>query len=106
MKWGINAPRHRHPAQHFVDKYRKLLKQGYNKEKSFQICAEELSSLLESQRDEMRILRGAALISHGDSYLDRAQRVAELESELKMKRFARDVPKYERSMLEQQEKYG
>jgi hypothetical protein len=49
----------------------------------------------------MRMLRGAALISHGDSYLDRAQRVAELESELKLQRFVRDVPKYERSMLEQ-----
>jgi hypothetical protein len=47
------------------------------------------------------MLRGAALISHGDSYLDRAQRVAELESELKLQRFVRDVPKYERSMLEQ-----
>jgi len=28
----------------------------------------------------MRVLRGAALAHHGDSYLDRAQRVAELES--------------------------
>jgi len=28
----------------------------------------------------MRILRGGALAAHGDSYLDRAQRVAELES--------------------------
>lgn len=58
---------------------------------------EELTELLESQRDEVRILRGAALSTHGDSYLDRAQKVAELESELKMKRFARDIPKYERS---------
>lgn len=41
-------------------------------------------------------MRGAALAAHGDSYLDRAQRVAELESELKMQRFMRDMPKYER----------
>jgi hypothetical protein len=50
----------------------------------------------------MRILRGAALSSHGDSYLDRAQRVAELESELKLQRFIRDVPKYERAQTEHQ----
>jgi len=50
----------------------------------------------------MRILRGAALSTHGDSYLDRAQRVAELESELKLKRFVRDVPKYERALTEQE----
>lgn len=51
----------------------------------------------------MRILRGAALSTHGDSYLDRAQRVAELESELKLKRFVRDVPKYERALTEQEQ---
>lgn len=44
----------------------------------------------------MRILRGGALAANGDSYLDRAQRVAELESQLKMQRFIRDMPKYER----------
>jgi hypothetical protein len=42
------------------------------------------------------MLRGAALARHGDSYLDRAQRIAELESELKLERFIRDIPKYER----------
>ena len=42
------------------------------------------------------MLRGAALAKHGDSYLDRAQRIAELESELKLERFIRDIPKYER----------
>ena len=36
------------------------------------------------------------MAAHGNSYLDRAQRVAELESELKLNRFMRDVPKYER----------
>jgi hypothetical protein len=45
----------------------------------------------------MRILRGAALAQHGDSYLDRAQRVAELESQLKLQRFIRDMPKFERN---------
>ena len=47
--------------------------------------------------DETRILRGAALANHGDSYLDRAQSVAELESEMKLQRFMRDIPKHERS---------
>jgi hypothetical protein len=72
MKWGVNAPYHNHPAQHFIDKYKKLVKQGYNQDKAFQIVEGELAELLDSQRDEMRILRGAALSSHGDSYLDRA----------------------------------
>ena len=47
--------------------------------------------------DETRILRGAALANHGDSYLDRAQSVAELESEMKLQRFMRDIPKHQRS---------
>ena len=45
----------------------------------------------------MRLLRGAALSEHGHSYLDRAQKVAELESSLKMQRFVRDIPKFERT---------
>ena len=52
--------------------------------------------MLDRQRDDYRILRGAALESHGNSYLDRAQHVAELESELKLQRFMRDMPKFER----------
>lgn len=63
---------------------------------------EELTELFENQKDDFRMLRGAALAMHGDSYLDRAQRVAELESELKLQRFIRDIPKYERSQLEQE----
>jgi hypothetical protein len=45
----------------------------------------------------MRILRGVALNIHGDSYLDRMQRIAELESSLKVNRFERDIPKYQRA---------
>lgn len=44
----------------------------------------------------MRILRGVALNIYGDSYLDRMQRIAELESTLKVNRFVRDIPKFER----------
>ena len=84
MKWGTNTPASVHPAQHFINKYKKLLKQGYNSDKAFSMVETELTELLEAQRDEIRLLRGAALASHGDSYLDRAQRIAELESELKL----------------------
>lgn len=101
MKWGISSPYARHPAQHFIDKYKKLCKQGYNSTKAFAMVEEELNALYEGQRDDFRLLRGAALASHGDSYLDRAQRVAELESELKLHRMVRDIPKYERSQSEQ-----
>lgn len=45
----------------------------------------------------MRILRGAALSLHGYSYLERVQKVAEMESALKMQRFERDIPKFERT---------
>ena len=48
----------------------------------------------------MRILRGVALQSYGQSYLDRYQKVAEIESSLKVKRFERDIPKYERATEE------
>lgn len=45
----------------------------------------------------MRVLRGVALNLHGDSYLDRMQKIAEMESTLKVNRFERDIPKYQRS---------
>lgn len=45
----------------------------------------------------MRILRGVAIEKYGNSYLDRYQRVAELESNLKVQRMERDVPKFERT---------
>jgi len=45
----------------------------------------------------MRIIRGVAFNAFGDSYLDRMQRIAELESSLKMKRLERDIPKYQRA---------
>ena len=86
-----------HPIHDFVEKYKGLLNKGYTEYKAFQIVEEELRELLEDQMDETRILRGAALANHGDSYLDRAQAVAELESEMKLQRFMRDIPKHERS---------
>jgi hypothetical protein len=55
---------------------------------------EELGSFLNKQREEMRVLRGVALNIHGDSYLDRMQKIAELESAMKVQRFERDIPKY------------
>ena len=53
--------------------------------------------MFEKQMDETRIIRGVALHQHGNSYLDRAQQVAEWESLAKMNRFVRDVPKYKRT---------
>lgn len=45
----------------------------------------------------MRILRGVAINTFGDSYLDRYQKVAELESLNKVQRMERDIPKYLRA---------
>jgi len=69
-----------HPAESYLKKYKDLLKKGYSEYKAFEIVETELNAVFEKQRDDMRILRGGALAAHGDSYLDRAQRVAELES--------------------------
>ena len=61
-----------HPISDFVEKYKGLRNKGYSEYKAFQIVEEELRGILEDQLDETRILRGAALAAHGDSYLDRA----------------------------------
>lgn len=85
------------PIHDYIQKYKALRKKGYNEYKAFNIVEKELSVLIDSQLDETRILRGAAMAAHGDSYLDRSQRVAELESEMKLMRFMRDMPKHERN---------
>lgn len=86
-----------HPAATFVKKYRVFRAKGYEDEKAFDMVIEEMTEIFETQKDEMRVLRGSALAQHGDSYLDRAQKISELESQLKLQRFARDIPKFERS---------
>jgi len=61
-----------HPLYDFIVKYKKLRAKGYHEYKAFKIVEEELRGILEDQLDETRILRGAAMAAHGDSYLDRA----------------------------------
>lgn len=99
MDFGMNTPFGiKHPASNFINKYKKFLKQGFSEDKAFEMVEVELRDVLEEQRDQMRLLRGAALSEHGHSYLDRAQKVAELESSLKMQRYVRDIPKFERTV--------
>ena len=43
------------------------------------------------------MLRGVALDSNAYSYVDRFQQVAELESQLKMRKLERDMPKFLRA---------
>jgi hypothetical protein len=86
-----------HPLLTYINKYHALIRKGYHEKKAFALVEEELTKVFEAQRDDARILRGGALAMHGHSYLDRAQRVAELESALKLQRFARDIPKFERA---------
>jgi hypothetical protein len=86
-----------HPLITFINKYKGLVKKGYKEQKAWEIVEADLNQVFESQKEDMRILRGGALAMHGHSYLDRAQRIAELESSLKLQRFARDIPKYERA---------
>lgn len=83
-----------HPAAIFIKKQKGLLKKGYTEQKAFEIVEGELGSFINKKKEEMRILRGVAINAFGDSYLDRMQRVAELESTLKVQRFERDIPKF------------
>ena len=89
-----------HPAAVFIRKQRDLIDKGYTEDKAFEIVEKELGSFINKQKEEMRILRGVALQNIGVSYMDRFQRVAELESSLKVKRFERDIPKYLRTQEE------
>ena len=86
-----------HPASIFVWKQKKLMKQGYNEYKAFQIVEAEIEEIIQKQRDETRILRGVALDQNAYSYLDRFQMVAEMESQLKLQRLERDMPKFLRA---------
>lgn len=85
------------PIHTFVKKYNMLVKKGYRQEVAYEKVVSELELLMERQRDDMRTIRSGALTYNGVSYLDRAQQIAELESSLKMQRFARDIPKWERA---------
>jgi len=69
---GTDAFKDAHPIHDFVEKYKKLRTKGYSEYKAFGIVEEELRVILDGQLDETRILRGAAMAAHGDSYLDRA----------------------------------
>ena len=87
-----------HPAAVFVKKQRDLMKKGYTEIKAFENVEEELGKTLNQQKEELRILRGLAINTFGSqSYSDRFQQIAELESSLKVKRLERDMPKYLRS---------
>ena len=61
-----------HPAVSYIKKFKDLKKKGYNDQKAFEVVEAELTDVFEKQHNDMRILRGAALANHGDSYLDRA----------------------------------
>lgn len=86
-----------HPAAIFIRKQRSLINKGYTEQKAFEIVEEDLGKFINKQKEEMRVLRGVAINVFGDSYLDRMQRVAELESTLKVQRFQRDIPKFQRA---------
>ena len=86
-----------HPASHFVSKQKKYMKQGYTEHKAFEMAEADLSGMIEKQREETRILRGVALDKDALSYVDRFQMVAEMESQLKVKRLERDMPKFLRA---------
>jgi len=86
-----------HPAHQFLQKTKKLVKAGYTEEKAMDIVGVEIDEIIQKQKDEQRILRGVALDTQAYSYVDRFQQVAEIESQMKMKRMERDMPKFLRA---------
>jgi hypothetical protein len=86
-----------HPASIFILKQKDLIKKGYSELKAFEMVEAEVASVIDKHRDEARILRGVALDSHAYSYLDRFQEIAELESQLKIRKLERDMPKFLRA---------
>lgn len=96
FKYGGNMT-FSHPASRFIWKQQKLMKQGYTEYRAFEIVEKELEEIIQKQKDETRLLRGVALDQNAYSYLDRFQMVAELESQNKLRRMERDLPKYLRA---------
>jgi len=47
------------------------MKQGYTEQKAFEIVESEIAEILDSEREQTRILRGVALDQNAYSYLDR-----------------------------------
>jgi len=86
-----------HPASIFIHKQKDLMKKGYSEVKSFEMVESEISAIIEKHREETRVLRGVALDSQAYSYLDRFQEIAEMESQLKMRKLERDMPKFLRA---------
>ena len=86
-----------HPASVFIRKQQDLIKKGYSEHKAFQMVEAEISGIIEKQRDETRVLRGVALDSNAASYMDRFQAIAEAESQMKMRKLERDMPKFLRA---------
>lgn len=86
-----------HPAAVFIKKQRQLINKGYTEQKAFEIVETDIGKFINQQKEELRILRGVAISTFGDSYLDRFTQVAEQESSLKVKRMERDIPKYLRA---------
>ena len=47
--------------QDYIEKYKRLMKQGYSEDRAFLIVEEEMTQMFERQMDETRIIRGVAL---------------------------------------------
>ena len=93
-----------HPAAVFVKNQKELINKGYTEQKAFERVEEDLGKVINKQKEELRILRGLAINSYGSqSYSDRFQKIAEIESSLKVKRLERDIPKYLRAQDEWQQ---
>ena len=73
------------------------MKQGYTEEKAIDMVGVEIDEIIQKRKDEQRILRGVALDTQAYSYVDRFQQIAEIESQMKMKRMERDMPKFLRA---------
>jgi len=81
------------------------MNEGYTEEAAIDMVGVEIDEILQKRKDEQRILRGVALETQAYSYVDRFQQVAELESQMKMSRMERDMPKYLRAQRSYMNKF-
>jgi len=95
-----------HPAAVFIKKYHDMVSKGYKEKAAFEHVSDEMSDVILKQKEDMRMLRGVALNSYGMSYVSRVQQIAEMESAMKVKRFERDIPKYQRAQEDWQESFN
>ena len=82
------------PLTAFIKRCEGFINKGYNFDKAFELTEQQMAGIIETEKEESRVIRGFAYTNHARSYLNYAQQLAEMEGRAKMLRVERDVAKY------------